>query len=129
VIEGENTKVFSYDLAFLEPDKKAIEETIKNHLDADGIFCESDVIAMLVIQALKKLGKSVPNDVQVIGFDNIQLACMMEPNITTIEQSSEKIGKTAIEMIMNLISGNTLESFNKIIDVKLIERETTKKSL
>jgi LacI family transcriptional regulator len=84
---------------------------------------------MLVIQALKKLGKSVPNDVQVIGFDNIQLACMMEPNITTIEQSSEKIGKTAIEMIMNLISGNTLESFNKIIDVKLIERETTKKSL
>ncbi|MFA7561650.1 MAG: LacI family DNA-binding transcriptional regulator [Candidatus Izemoplasmatales bacterium] len=129
VIEGENTKVFSYDLAFLKPDKKAIEETIKNHLDADGIFCESDVIAMLVIQALKKLGKSVPNDVQVIGFDNIQLACMMEPNITTIEQSSEKIGKTAIKMIMNLISGNTLESFNKIIDVKLIERETTKKSL
>jgi len=129
VIDEEDILVFSYDLAFLKPDQTAIEETIKNHLDADGIFCESDEIAMLAIQSLKKFGKKVPEDVQVIGFDNIQLASMMEPKITTIEQSSEKIGKSAIEMIMHLINKEPLEKFNLMIDVKLIERETTKKSL
>jgi DNA-binding LacI/PurR family transcriptional regulator len=120
--------VYTYDLAFISPDPLDIEEKINNHLDCDGIFCESDIIAMLAIQSLKKIGKKIPDDVQVIGFDNIQLASMIEPKITTIAQSTETIGKTALNTMMRLINGEILESFNQIIDVELIERDTTKKA-
>jgi DNA-binding LacI/PurR family transcriptional regulator len=81
---------------------------------------------MLAIQSLKRANKRIPEDVQVIGFDNIQLSDMLEPKITTIEQSTETIGKKALESIMKLINGEALENFHETIDVRLIERDTTK---
>jgi len=126
VLRGKSIENYTYDLAFLAPDPKDIEAKINAHLDVDGIFCESDVIAMLAIQSLKRANKRIPEDVQVIGFDNIQLSDMLEPKITTIEQSTETIGKKALESIMKLINGETLENFHETIDVRLIERETTK---
>jgi len=124
----EDIAVHTYDLAFISPDPLDIEEKVNAHLDCDGIFCESDIIAMLAIQSLEKAGKRIPDDVQVIGFDNIQLASMIDPKITTIAQSTEKIGKTALNTMMRLINGETLENFNQVIDVELIERDTTKKA-
>ncbi len=126
VLKENNIKCFTYDLAFLSPDPKDIENKILAHLDADGIFCDSDVIAILAIQALKRAGRKIPEDVQVIGFDNIQLASMFEPKITTIEQSTSSIGKAALKSIMRLINGEELDYFHQTIDVKLIERDTTK---
>lgn len=126
VLKENNIKCFTYDLAFLSPDPKDIENEILAHLDADGIFCDSDVIAILAIQALKRAGRKIPEDVQVIGFDNIQLASMFEPKITTIEQSTSSIGKAALKSIMRLINGEELDYFHQTIDVKLIERDTTK---
>lgn len=126
VLKENKIKCFTYDLAFLSPDPKDIENKILAHLDADGIFCDSDVIAILAIQALKRAGRKIPEDVQVIGFDNIQLASMFEPKITTIEQSTSSIGKAALKSIMRLINGEELDYFHQTIDVKLIERDTTK---
>jgi len=126
VLKENNIQCHTYDLAFLSPDPKDIENKILSHLDADGIFCDSDVIAILAIQALKRAGKKIPEDVQVIGFDNIQLASMFEPKITTIEQSTLSIGKAALKSIMRLINGEELDYFHQTIDVKLIERDTTK---
>ena len=125
-LKGKDVLVHTYDLAFISPDPLEIENKIKMHPEADGIFCESDVIAMLAIQTLKKLNKKIPEDVQVIGFDNIQLANMLEPKITTIDQSTTAIGKSALRSLMKLINGEALEEFHQNIDVQLIERETTK---
>jgi DNA-binding LacI/PurR family transcriptional regulator len=126
VLRGKSIENYTYDLAFISPDPKEIEAKINSHLDVDGIFCDSDVIAMLAIQSLKRANKRIPEDVQVIGFDNIQLSDMLEPKITTIEQSTETIGKKALESIMKLINGEALENFHETIDVRLIERDTTK---
>ncbi len=116
----------SFDLDFLTPDPLDIEDKINANLDADGIFCDSDIIAMLVIQSLKKANKKIPEDVQVIGFDNIKLASMLEPKITTIAQSTKKIAKAAVSSIMKLINNEDLDFFHQTIDVELIERNTTK---
>lgn len=126
ILREKQIENYTYDLAFLSPDPKDIENKIFAHLDADGIFCDSDVIAMLAIQSLKRANKRIPEDVQVVGFDNIQLASMLEPKITTIEQSTDSIGKAAVKSIMKLINGETLDFFHQTIDVKLIERATTK---
>jgi DNA-binding LacI/PurR family transcriptional regulator len=52
---------------------------------------------------------------------------MLEPKLTTIEQSTEAIGKAALKSMMKLINGEELDYFHQTIDVKLIERDTTKK--
>ncbi len=126
ILEKNQIYNFSYDLAFKNPDPKDIENVIKSNLDCDGIFCDSDYIAILAIQALKKAGKRIPEDVQVIGFDDIELAEILEPKLTTISQDRKLIGAYAVNSLMRLINKQELTQFHQKIDVKLIERETTK---
>ncbi len=126
VLQENNIFNFSYDLDFLNPDQKDIENVILSNLDSDGVFCDSDIMAVHAIQALKEAGKRVPEDVQVIGFDDIELSTIFRPNITTINQSRSKIAKIAVETLMKLINKEEIEQAHKMIDVHLVERETTK---
>ena len=83
-------------------------------------------MAIYAIQALRKAGRKVPEEVQVIGFDDIELAKIFTPNLTTISQSREKIGEYAVKTLLKLINHEELEQIHRKIDVKLIERNTTK---
>lgn len=126
VLEGNHIYNFSYDLDFRAPNPFDIENVITSNLDCDGIFCDSDFIAILAIQALKNAGKKIPEDVQVIGFDNIEISDILTPRLTTIAQSRKQIGEHAVSTLMKLINKEELEVFHRNIDVELIERETTK---
>lgn len=126
VLKANNVHSFSYDLDFKVPSALEIENVILSNLDCDGIFCDSDLIAIHAIQAVHKANKKVPEDVQVIGFDDIELAEVFSPKITTINQSREKIANYAVKSLMKLINKEKLEQIHRKIDVKLIERETTK---
>ena len=126
VMEKNKIYNFSFDLDFKNPNQDEIENVIKSNLDCDGIFCDSDIIALNVIQSLKKLGKKVPEDVQVIGFDNIEFSRILSPKLTTIAQSTDLIGHYAVETLIKLINHEPIERFHQQIDVILIERETTK---
>ena len=126
VLEKNKIYNFSFDLDFKNPSQEDIQNVVNSNLDCDGIFCDSDIIALNVIQSLKKAGRSVPDDVQVIGFDNIELSRIFSPKLTTIAQSSEKIGHYAVETLVKLMNGEPIERFHTQIDVTLIERETTR---
>jgi DNA-binding LacI/PurR family transcriptional regulator len=126
VLEKNNIYNFSFDLDFKSPSAEDIENVINSNLDCDGIFCDSDIMALHVIQAVKKTGRRVPEDVQVIGFDNIELSQIISPKLTTIAQSAQKIGVYAVETLMKLINHQPIEEYHQQIDVMLIERETTR---
>ncbi len=126
VMDKHNIKVNSFDLAFKSPDLKAIEKFIKQHPDVDGIFCSSDEIAMYTINVLIRLGYSIPFDVQVIGYDNIDLCKIIMPNLTTIAQPIIDMGKVTIDKLIKLINKKHLEEIHSVLPVELIERETTK---
>jgi len=126
VLEQNEIYNFSYDLDFKNPNPDDIENVIMSNLDCDGIFCDSDFIAILAIQALKRAKRKIPEEVQVIGFDNIELSAVLKPRLTTISQDREKIGAYAVNSLMKLINKETLEIEHRKIDVQLIERETTK---
>lgn len=128
VIDENNIDCYSFDLDFKTPDINDIEMFIKKHPDVDGIFCSSDIIAFYAISVLKKLGYKIPKDVEVIGFDNIELSDVFLPKLTTIAQPIEEIGKEAISMIKKLIKKETLENIHRVLPVTFIERETTKKA-
>jgi len=126
VMEKNKIYNFSFDLDFKNPSQEDIQNVINSNLDCDGIFCDSDIIALNVIQCLKKAGRRVPEDVQVIGFDNIEFSRIFSPKLTTIAQSTEKIGHYAVETLVKLMNKETIEHFHQQIEVILIDRETTK---
>ena len=116
--------IFDFDL--VNPDTKLIEEILRNNITVDGIFTFSDTLAFATLNILQKLGKKVPDDVQLIGYDNTPYSKWVTPSITTIHQSVNFMGKQSFINLTRLIRGVELDTLHDIIDVKLIERETTK---
>ena len=73
-----------------------------------AIFAANDVSAIGVYQAARELGLQIPGDLSVIGFDNLREAAQLNPPLTTIDQSLEKMGIIATEMLVELVKGKSL---------------------
>lgn len=91
----------------------------------DGLFGINDFLAIDVMKELEKLGKKIPEDIQVIGFDGVKLSEEREYLMTTIRQPLETMAKVAVEQIMNAINGDPID-YKTIIPVTFIEGSTTK---
>ena len=107
---------------------RAAEELLEKYPDVDGIIASNDLVAISVYKVLKKHNISVPDQVQLIGYDDIQLASIMTPELTTIRQSVKTIGKKAAEIVIFDREKETEEN-NYIFPVQLVVRETTKKKI
>lgn len=92
----------------------------------DAFFTCSDVFAVSAIRAAKELGLRVPEDVSVVGFDNIELSIMSDPPITTIEQPSFDIGLQACELLIEKINNPQVADRQIILNTELIVRKSTK---
>jgi LacI family transcriptional regulator len=73
-----------------------------------AIFAANDVSAMGVYQAAREFGLQIPGDLSVIGIDNLREAVSLNPPLTTIDQSIEKMGTMATEMIVKLVTGEPI---------------------
>lgn len=105
---------------FIGPDE--IKLMLEPYPDVDGIFAVSDPVAMSVIKALALLGKKVPEDVKVIGFDGGRSYLNLGIKITSINQSPEEIAKGIRDIIVARYQKEKIES--RIIPVHLVEGET-----
>ncbi|MDX1301648.1 substrate-binding domain-containing protein [Photobacterium sp.] len=65
-----------------------------------AIFCFNDIMAMALISTFEQAGIRVPGDISIIGYDNIELAPYFSPPLTTIHQPKRRLGKTAVEILM-----------------------------
>ncbi len=128
VMDDHDVEIYTFDLDFKTPDIDDIEMFIKKHPDVDGIFCSSDIIAIYAISVLQKLDYNIPEDVEIVGFDNIELANVLYPKLTSIAQPIDKIGEIATDTLLTLIHKKKLKQKHIMLPVKLIERATTKKS-
>jgi DNA-binding LacI/PurR family transcriptional regulator len=70
-----------------------------------AIFAVSDTLAIGAIKALRRAGRRVPDDVAVIGFDNVPLSQVFEPSLTTIAQPMRELGSTAAELLLEQLAG------------------------
>ena len=71
--------------------------------DTTAVFCMSDTVAMGVIRALTDMGRHVPEDVGVIGFDGIEMSKFFVPRITTIEQPIDEIARESVRVLMDML--------------------------
>ena len=93
-----------------------------------AFFCSCDAVARYVYRAANKLGLAIPDDISVIGFDDDPIAEWLSPGLTTIRQPFEKIGKEAIDALMNYINGRIDENEGTTIElpVDCIDRNSVK---
>jgi DNA-binding LacI/PurR family transcriptional regulator len=95
----------------------------------DAFFAVSDVFAVGALHASRKLGLRVPEDIAVIGFDNVEVSSMTDPAITTIAQPSAQIGYQSCELLIERINKPSATRKQIILDTELIVRESTPRSL
>ncbi len=88
-----------------------------------AIFVSSDIMSLAVIKALKTKGYKVPEDVSIIGFDDIEVASLVTPALTTIRQNTDQIGRQVADVLYRLIQGEEVGVIPRI-PVELIARET-----
>lgn len=90
---------------------------------ATAIVCASDLIASGVIAELRRLGRRVPQDVSVVGFDDLPIAQHLSPTLTTVRQDRVAIGKSAFMMLEELIGGVSISKL--LLKPELIVRDST----
>lgn len=109
----------------IEEYEKIITELFEKHTNIDGIFASSDMIAATVIKVADYFKKRVPEDLKVVGFDDINIASLFRPSITTVKQYKDKIAEKVIEVLINKIEGKEVDK-KYVLPISLIERESTK---
>lgn len=92
-------------------------------LGASAAFCSADLVAAGLLAGLHKLGKRIPEDVSVMGFDNLAISEMVYPALTTVNQSILEKGKLAGQLIAAVL-GKRGAPLHTLVDVKIIERDS-----
>lgn len=90
-----------------------------------ALFCGNDLIALGVVQAAEELGRRVPRDLSVVGFDDIFVAALVRPGLTTIRQPLAQLGKEAAELAIALVEGRDAASARRVLPVELVVRDST----
>ncbi len=88
-----------------------------------AVFCYNDWTAIGALYALKRRGLRVPDDLSVIGFDNIEFALYVDPPLTTIHQPKVEMGRRAMTMLIQLLNGQDVENY--MAPGELVLREST----
>ena len=83
------------------------------------------MLAFGCIRAAIEKGIRIPDDLSIIGFDNVEMSQITSPPLTTIDQPKYEIGKAAIEMLLNMMAKDRIrEPEQRVIGVRLIERKS-----
>ncbi len=112
---------------------KAVEITnslIKSNEIPDAIFAVNDMTALGALSALKQNGIKVPEEVSIIGFSNGLISTVSDPQLSTVEQYGAKMGRTAVQMLLNRLNKKDNNNFvpeSRVLNTDLILRGTTKK--
>ena len=102
-----------------------IEEALSRaDLEIDGIVAASDLVAMSALRALHDMGRSVPGQVRIVGFDDLPLAAQTTPPLTTIRQEIAEGARALVEKLKARIEGETTLSL--VMPPKLVIRQTTR---
>ena len=137
--EGYKNALDSFGLAFNENNNIYVDPTMdgaysdfKIYLENNkgnlptAIFALNDIIALGAIKAMNEVGINVPNDVSLVGFDDIPFASYSIPELTTVKVHTNTMGKTAVKRLIEAIENDIEVSVKIEIDTEFIERQSVK---
>jgi LacI family transcriptional regulator len=91
----------------------------------DAVFAANDVMAIGALHVLRDLGRSVPGDVALVGFDDIPWAALVEPPLTTVRQPVADLGDCAVATLIDRVADPGRPPAHHVLPVRLIERAST----
>lgn len=104
--------------------KKVVRQTP----EVTAIFCTADIIGVGVIKSLIEMGVKVPDDISVIGFDNLNISEYTSPSLTTVSQDIELKGKAAVDIIIKEINDKINTPQHRVLPLEIIERQSVSKN-
>ncbi|EBI3506236.1 DNA-binding transcriptional regulator CytR [Salmonella enterica subsp. enterica serovar Heidelberg str. 622737-11] len=109
-----------------EAGANALKQLLEQPLPPTAVFCHSDVMALGALSQAKRQGLKVPDDLSIIGFDNIALAEFCDPPLTTVAQPRFDIGREAMLLLLDQMQGQNVSSGSRLMDCELIIRGSTR---
>ena len=101
-----------------------MKELLRTEKPAGCYFADNDLIAIGAIQALKEAGYRIPEDVSVVGFDDIPFAEHVSPPLTTVEVPKTYLGEVAVERVVQMIDGRCMQPMKVEVSTRLIRRKS-----
>ncbi len=115
---------------FCSPDPADIFDatvSLINDKGVDAFFCLFDDMCLPVIRAVESLGLSIPDDIAIVGYDNIALSALLPTSLTSVDTHAKLIGSMAVKQLIKKIEDPTSESRKIILKPDLVVRESTVK--
>jgi DNA-binding LacI/PurR family transcriptional regulator len=95
-------------------------------LPFDAVFASNDRMAIGALRAIRRRGIEVPGEVEVVGFDDIEAASLVEPPLTTVAQPAFEMGRESAQLLLRMVEGKKPRKRKIIIDPVLAVRGTTR---
>ncbi|MFE7788261.1 LacI family DNA-binding transcriptional regulator [Streptomyces sp. NPDC057460] len=102
--------------------RQAVEQLIAEGAQFDSVFAHNDISAAGVLRALRAAGRSVPDDIAVVGFDDIPMAEHTEPPLTTVRQPTRQMGETAARLLLSHLGGTATPDGPVVLPTELVVR-------
>lgn len=112
---------YSYDAGI-----EAVEQFLSLNKKPSAVFASSDEMALGIIHGAQDNGLNVPDDIEVIGFDNTRLATMVRPTLSTVVQPMYDIGAVSMRLLTKFMNKEEVSDQNVILPHRIIERNSTK---
>ncbi len=108
-----------------DPVRDEIKALLKKQDRPTAIFAANDLMATAVYKAVHECGLNIPEDISIVGHDNIELSSLVTPALTTMTQPKYKMGKLAAIFLIKDIEGKTYKHKDIVLDTELVERDST----
>lgn len=105
--------------------ERAMRDLLQAHPDVDGVFVGNDSMAIGALKAARELGRQIPHDLGIVGFDDIPEAAYAHPALTTVHQDLHRLGSQAVAALNSLIGGAQSQSASILIQPRLVVRDST----
>ncbi len=109
--------------------QRAVLKILAQHPDLTAVFAVSDLMAIGVIEAIRSIGKEVPRDIAVVGYDDIEAASFVRPFLSTVRQDGAEMGRRAVRELLGLLTESTVSPLKVLLPVELVIRESCGKNL
>ena len=109
----------------IEQGRRAARHLLDLHDRPTAIFAFNDNVAIGVLQAARERGIRVPEELSVVGFDDVEAAEIVTPPLTTVRQPLAEMGRMAVSLLERLIEGQRIEGLHVELRTQLVVRQTT----
>lgn len=107
-----------------EEKRERLRHIFVEHPEVDGIFASNDTDAAILLSLAQEFDRNVPNDLKIIGYDGADMARLLLPHLSTIQQPINEMAELAVTILDNRINGKGDEATSYTLPVKLIEGKT-----